>query len=337
MEFDHGSYNRGFVVTLDAGQKEKRKNRNQENLLLPKLRQHMGSLKEAKMKYKKGDKVKVKRFKTRPRNWNWTGMMDHLMGKVVTIESVSGEYYRVYDEEHRCTWSFNEDDFKPVNESIVIYRKDLEVIALNKSTGKKAIARCCPEDTFDFETGAKLAFERLTAVPLFEPKIVKQDSYEVGDKVLIKSWDQMVKEYGVDVVGDIECRFLFTKGMRVICEKVVTITSVMDKGSYRIDDEYYNISNDMIAGKVVEDTAEEPKKQLYNGKIIFTKGDGTFKTGHIYEIKNGRIKTNICTYPLGRPFKDIDDVKDYFTANAKGRDGYGWSCEDLELIEVQDD
>lgn len=48
------------------------------------------------------------------------------------------------------------------NETIVIYRKDNEVIALDKSTGKKAVAKCSPADEFDFMTGAKLAFERLT-------------------------------------------------------------------------------------------------------------------------------------------------------------------------------
>ena len=38
------------------------------------------------------------------------------------------------------------------------------------------------------------------------------------------------------------------------------------------------------------DLVEEAPK-LYNGKIIFTKGDEMFKTGHIYEVKDGRIKT----------------------------------------------
>lgn len=44
---------------------------------------------------------------------------------------------------------------------IVIYQKGKEVIALDKNTGKKGIAKCSPDDKFDFETGAKLAFERL--------------------------------------------------------------------------------------------------------------------------------------------------------------------------------
>lgn len=57
--------------------------------------------------------------------------------------------------------SLPEKDFALVNETIVIYRKDRRVIALDKATGNKAIARCNPSDEFDFNTGAKLAFERL--------------------------------------------------------------------------------------------------------------------------------------------------------------------------------
>jgi hypothetical protein len=46
-------------------------------------------------------------------------------------------------------------------ETIVIYRKDNKVVALDKSTGEKAEANCNPDDEFDFRTGAKLAFSRL--------------------------------------------------------------------------------------------------------------------------------------------------------------------------------
>ena len=54
------------------------------------------------------------------------------------------------------------EELVPVNECIVIYRKDNKVIALDKTTGKTGIAKCSPEDEFDFGIGAKLAFERLT-------------------------------------------------------------------------------------------------------------------------------------------------------------------------------
>lgn len=53
-------------------------------------------------------------------------------------------------------------------ECIVIYRNGKETIALDKITREKGIAKCCPDDEYNFYTGAKLAFERLTGVK--EPK-----------------------------------------------------------------------------------------------------------------------------------------------------------------------
>ena len=70
-------------------------------------------------------------------------------------------------------------------ETIVIYRKGNEVIAHNKTTGKKGVAKCNPEDTFDFTVGAKLAFDRLVGRPtvnIEEPKFKKGDLVEVIEK-----------------------------------------------------------------------------------------------------------------------------------------------------------
>ena len=52
------------------------------------------------------------------------------------------------------------DLYQP-QEKIIIYRDGAEVIATNIVTGKVGVAKCSKEDTFDFDTGAKLAFERL--------------------------------------------------------------------------------------------------------------------------------------------------------------------------------
>lgn len=61
--------------------------------------------------------------------------------------------------------------FLKEKQCIVIYRKGYETIALDKTTGKKAVAKCSPEDTYNFYTGAQLAFDRLTGV---EEKVVEQ-------------------------------------------------------------------------------------------------------------------------------------------------------------------
>ena len=67
---------------------------------------------------------------------------------------------KIYQGKH-C-WYFEKEDLEIINdETIVIYRNDNKVVALDKTTGKKAEAKCNPADEFDFRTGAKLAFNRL--------------------------------------------------------------------------------------------------------------------------------------------------------------------------------
>jgi hypothetical protein len=56
---------------------------------------------------------------------------------------------------------FSDNLEKVGSETIVIYRNDQKVIALDKTTGKKAEAKCNPADEFDFRTGANLVFNRL--------------------------------------------------------------------------------------------------------------------------------------------------------------------------------
>lgn len=130
------------------------------------------------------------------------------------------------------------ENVQPVSETIVIYRNDREVIAIDKSTGKKATAKCDPWDRFDFHTGAKLAFSRLL----------------------------------------------------------------------------------------------EEKEECLNTKIVFTKGDKVFKTGHAYKIIDGKIKNKgHSDFPLGEKIKNIEDLKYYFSG--KGR----YSNYRLEFIEIKED
>ena len=152
--------------------------------------------------------------------------------------------------------------FKKIgNETIVIYRDDNEVTALDKSTGKKAIARCNPADEFDFHIGAKLAFSRLMGEPEENQqdklKIVKCDRYEVGDKVLIRDWDDMVKEFGLDSDGDIDCKPCFATEMKKFCNKIITVCEVNWNRRYYTEGESWQFSRNMIVGKVVEES-EKP-------------------------------------------------------------------------------
>lgn len=90
-------------------------------------------------------------------------------GAVIEITKISGDVvsykdiaWRTYSVKNFEIGSLFSDMLKKVgSETIVIYRNDNKVIALDKSTGEKAEAKCNPADEFDFRTGAKLAFNRL--------------------------------------------------------------------------------------------------------------------------------------------------------------------------------
>ena len=69
-----------------------------------------------------------------------------------------------FDEVEKYTAKEYIDKDKETNKKqcIVIYRKGTDTIALDKSTGKKAVAKLHPDDEYDFNVGAQLAFDRLT-------------------------------------------------------------------------------------------------------------------------------------------------------------------------------
>ena len=114
-------------------------------------------------KFKVGDKVRILDGSNIE---NYAGRWNPEMGRYV------GEIHEISYVMHLSRYSRYELEGVPYvwderglercgNETIVIYRKGNEVISLDKRTGNKAIAKCSQEDTFDFNIGAKLAFERL--------------------------------------------------------------------------------------------------------------------------------------------------------------------------------
>lgn len=265
------------------------------------------------MRFKAGDKVRVKKFKERPSYWNWDGKMDHLMGKVVKIERTVNSRYVVRDSKNDYDWFFREDDLEPVNETIVIYSKDREVIAVDKITGDKAIARCNPADEYDFRIGAKLAFERLMN----------------GNKenITVEDMRKRLKSY-CDTRSCCDC---ILKSPTCRCGNGVHFMTKDKAGNYAMSNREIEDAFNIIFGTA-------PK--LYNGKIVFTKGDSIFETGHIYEVKDGRINTDQSgRVPTEEPFKDIEDVKDYFVGKRDGsrKRKRGWSQYTLELMEVKED
>jgi hypothetical protein len=49
---------------------------------------------------------------------------------------------------------------------------------------------------------------------------------EIGDKVIIRQWDRMEEQFGLDNEGDIECPLAFTKTMKKLCGLTARVKSV---------------------------------------------------------------------------------------------------------------
>ncbi|MEE3499779.1 MAG: hypothetical protein VZS12_11840, partial [Ruminococcus bromii] len=93
-------------------------------------------------------------------------------------------------------------------------RNGADVVAKNTATGKTGVAKCNPADEFDFNTGAKLAFERLINPEPEKPK------YYNGKVVCIKSLENssiVGKIYNVkDGILDFENGFTSTTRFKSI-------------------------------------------------------------------------------------------------------------------------
>ena len=410
-------------------------------------------------KFKVGDKVRILDGST-IKNYagGWTTRMGRYVGEIHEISNVEhlssdSTNYRLED----VAYVWDERGLERCgNETIVIYRKDNEVIALDKRTGKKAIAKCSPEDKFDFNIGAKLAFERLMnsdkesiTVEDMRKKLdyycfgrrccggckLESPTYRCGRGAHFMTKD----DAGNYTMSDEEIKHAFNivfgtgtneiKRRAKVGDYVKIVNAVSSYGNYKngdilqiVDDAYgyaryghnpgealydheyvvlegykpkkevkqkephkFKVGDivkcnnpvrycfkdyDMTRCKVTKvsedgkyisveilehkrgstckfygfesncfDLVEEAPK-LYNGKIIFTKGDEIFKTGHIYDVKDGRIKTvEYGQLPMREPLKDIEDVKDYFTGNLDGKRNrkIGWTSYTLELMEVNED
>lgn len=216
-------------------------------------------------------------------------------------------------------WYVNSEHLEKLTESIVIYRNGREVIAHNKVTGEKATAKCHVDDEFDFMVGAKIAFDRLTN-PI---KIVKQDSYKVGDKVkIIDKW--------VDgCVQNSEGKMDKWLG------KTMTIRKIEYDDEYRMEEDMGECGRDgwwwnskCIEGKVVDTTEPKSKpKKLYNGKVVCV--DNKYNTdsltvGKVYEFVDGYLTDDQghkrpAVYGAVKDFDDISNVQ--------------WDAKFIELVE----
>lgn len=164
------------------------------------------------MKYKVGDKVRIRKdldVGTFYGGCLFVPEMQDLVGKTVYITGVfkDGRCYRIHSSTKYWTAKMFEDKSMGTDKRVIIDSDGGEVTAIDLETGKRGVARCHPDDDFDFYTGAKLALERLKeaekpyawlkeGVRYYVPMPAVSDLYN-DITYTADNWDKRVVEHGI--------------------------------------------------------------------------------------------------------------------------------------------
>ncbi|MGN0553050.1 MAG: hypothetical protein ACI4I1_06675 [Oscillospiraceae bacterium] len=247
------------------------------------------------MKYKVGDKVRVRQWEdmkkeygidrdgdiaTRP---SFVRRMRKYCGKVLEIKEVEGDIYKLDD----IGWDFSEKMFEPVCYNKIVITSDGKTtfakLCEDIKVVKTAKAECSPDDTFDFATGAKLAFERLFA-PEKAKAIVGATYKVIGNSIPHHGFLKGDLVTMMNASGS-RCIHLFSRKKDSLLQ-------------------YLNISD----VELVEEPKKEPK--LYSGKVVCVeaKEKSAYTVGKIYEFKDGKVKIdNGCWIGVTQKVNTLDD------------------------------
>lgn len=257
----------------------------------------------AKAKFKVGDKVRIldgSKIENYTGGWSPWGMQENV-GEVVTIKGVC-EYdndrigYRM--KEICCTW--DERGLELVEskdkdkETIVIYRDGNEVIAFNKKTKEKAVAKCNPSDEFNFKVGAKIAFDRLIR------------KFRVGDLVI-----------GNDKA---DCEYAITK-----TGWVGRVVAIPYEGTIRVcpedetDDCEFSVDSDCFDYYIKPEKSEKPKPKRYTASVVcIKKGKGLwFTAGKIYDVKDGIIRDDRGEIRLSGSIESLEYLNNHICGGSE--------------------
>lgn len=237
----------------------------------------------------------------------------HNYGKDIVIHLYDDKTVTYADKDfYRCGYDIV--NFIPAMEyigksTVVIYRNGNAVTAVNKTTGETGIAICSPSDEFDFNVGAAIALARLLTKDhnAADNKDVKTEwkkllgiddspakkytdadrNFKVGDRVVVREWDDMAEEYGtkngVRIVADRSTSFLVS--MRHLCGRTATVTGVRD-------DDYVFVDFDDKSG----DTDWYYKKWMFNLSEDAPARDDVIREGDKVRIKEGCTGKRYDTY-----------------------------------------
>lgn len=139
------------------------------------------------------------------------------VGKVIDVDLYScgsGEILVEFDSDicghdgggkgkrNHCWWIENSSEYLELantkRKPVIIYQNGQEIVALDKETGERAVAKCHPNDEFDFAIGAKIAFGRLYHSQDYIPESNKAkdiSKINVGDRVKVTNPGRAYSSY----------------------------------------------------------------------------------------------------------------------------------------------
>lgn len=79
---------------------------------------------------------------------------------------------------------------------------------------------------------------------------MKAENIQIGDKLQIRQWDDMMAEFGGSP-GAIRCKYTFYSHMRYLCGKTFTVRKISSDGTYyfsfeNTEEDKWTISADML-------------------------------------------------------------------------------------------
>ena len=263
-------------------------------------------------KFKVGDKVRVKSdlsrkmyyMENRAYDCLFTHEMDRFLGRIVTICGIDENRYYISEDNMGFHWVdemfVSVEAEQPRREFIVIRRSGAETIAelrYDREVIKSAKATCAPSDTFDLDTGAKLAFDRLMGRE--EPKPAPQPThrFKVGERVMVDGEHE----------GEISAIDYNTNKAPylVYCPTIGTHSGGMG-GVYAKEE--HNGKCTWTNESDLSPAPEPPK--FYTGKVFAEKSTDDFfqkRDGHIFEFVDGYCKNATLDQYMGGRFNSFDE------------------------------
>lgn len=284
-----------------------------------------------KFKYKVGDRVIVEKSNIE-HAWKCAGKTGTIVEGPLGRTFVWRVLVDGYSAPIWCDVKCLAEDAKKQDKIVITHDGKTTTATLYRENGSKevATAKCCPEDTFDFNVGAKLAMERL--MKKVEPVPVKKEKYTVGDRIFAEDNINHHPGGAWGTVGEVLDKRIhaedylvkFDDGSR-LCSHVVPVPTTPEPidlaSKFKTGDyakiiakkwghnfkigtivklekcEYnYRATADGKSWKVLDDELEAytPPK-YFTGKVVCienTLDDGEFTIGKIYEIKDGNFTDN---------------------------------------------